>query len=332
MKMSRRYAIVGIAAALAGCSGLGHEIEEHAERVPSLREHPLAGRTTVSIVDRSGSAHDLEQLTNDALTYWTANASEYAGFEVVFELTTDSPDLELVFLESRHELEGCREYATEHILGCAPLLEVGHRPERPVTVEVVAANRPYGDIRLTVKHELGHTLGLTHDDEPAHIMSNNIEDRLPEYDRRQRVLVAMENAWNGRNAGTRRYNRAIEYWNAGEHTAATAEFEASAHRYRLVGTSVDTAAELTDGFDGMDRPETVDRERLQRFFDQSREWLELAITRAEHMSAAAHASETGDRPAARDRLAAAEEAGERLQTISFPAPADIAHSLGLLRN
>jgi hypothetical protein len=331
MELSRRHAIAGVAVALAGCSTVEREIQERAAGVRAADGHPLSGTTTVSIVDRSRGRHDIERLTREALTYWTANAAEYAGFEVAFEIVTESPDIELVFLASRDELQGCRDHASQELLGCAPLLEADHRPERPVTVEVVAGDRPTDDVRVTVKHELGHALGLGHDDEPAHLMSNDIADRLPEYTRRREILESIENAWNGRNDGTRRYNQAIEHWNNDEYQAAEAGFGMAAERYRPVVASIETAAELEEGFDGMDRPETVDRETLRLYFDQSREWIDLAITRAERMAAAASAYEGGNVSRARDRAAAAREITDSLRSVAFPAPAEIARALGLLQ-
>ena len=328
MKLSRRHAMAGGAVALAGCSG----IEERADEIRSARGHPLSGTVGVSIVDRSRSGHDLERLTTDALTYWTANADEFLDFSVTFELTSTSPDVELTFLADAAELEGCEGYATEEVLGCAPLLEEGHRPERPVTIEVVAGVRPSGEIRITTKHELGHALGLTHDDEPAYIMSNDVEDRLPEYTVRTEILQSIENAWNGRNAATRRYNRAIERWNGGEYGAAASGFESSAERYRAVLASVETAAELETEFDGMARPETVDRETLRTQFGRIREWIDLAITRSEPMAEAATERETGDVSTAREKAAEAEAADEELASVGFPALADTARTLGLVRH
>ncbi len=327
MELSRRHALAGAAVALAGCS----EIEERADGIRSSRGHPLSGTTSVSIVDRSHSGHDLQRLTTEALTYWTANAEEFLDFSVTFELASASPDLEVVFLADAAELEGCAEHATEEILGCAPLLEEGHRPERPVTIEVVAGDRPHGEVRITTKHELGHALGLTHDDEPAYVMSNDIEDRLPEYDRRTEILNSIENAWTGRNAGTRRYNRAVERWNDGEYGAAASGFDSSAERYRVVVASVETAAELETGFDGMNRPETVDRGALRTHFERIREWIEPAKTRSERMAEAASARERGDVSTAQERIAEAETATEELDEIDFPAPADAARALGLVR-
>lgn len=332
MELTRRHALAGVALALAGCSGVETEVQERAERFGSFRGHPLSGSTTLSIVDESESHHDLERLTREALRYWTANAADYAGFGVSFELTASDSDIELVFLENRNDLRGCREHASQGVLGCAPLLKNGHRPTRPITVEVVVAERPYGDILVTVKHELGHTLGLTHDDEPANIMSNDIEDRLPEYARRTEILDLTEKAWNDRNDAKRVYNRSIERWNDGEYDTASSGFTSAAKAYRAVSPSIAAAADLEAGFEGMIRPETVDREVLRLYFDRMSEWVELGITRSELMAEAASARDTGDVSTARARMSAAEERSETLRTMRFPSPADVARALGLLHS
>lgn len=331
MKLSRRHAIAGAAVALAGCSGMQMGFEEQADGVRTLIGHPLAGTTTISVVDRSDSDHDIRALATEAAEFWTDHAEEYADVDVTFEIDDGSSDIELVFLGDRTELEGCQEHASRDILGCAPLLKPGHRPDRPVTVEIVAAGQPYGDVLITTKHELGHTLGLGHDDDPSYIMSNDVEDRLPEYDRRKEILESIENAWNGRNSGTREYNRAIDRWNDGEYTEAVTRFEASRERYEISIASIDTASELEVGFDGMIRPETVDREALRDQFDRAYEWITLAVERSEQTAESAAARADGDGSKARARLEAAEETFEKLQTIDFPAPIDVARALGLVR-
>jgi hypothetical protein len=333
MELSRRHAITGVALALAGCSEVRSDVESRADGVLAGGEHPLAGVTTIAVVDGSESDHDLEALTQDAAAYWSEHAAEYADVDVSFRLSEEgTADVELVFLDSRTELEGCREHSSAEILGCAPLLTAEHRPERPITVEVVAADRPPGDVRITIQHELGHTLGLDHDDEPAHIMSNDIEDRLPEYERRGEILESFENAWVGRNAGTREYNRGINRWNDGEYGTAVSIFESAADRYRTAGASIETAVELERGFDGMRRPETVDRDRLRSAFESAREWIDLAAERADRMAASAEARDDGDASTARERHEAADDALSELRAIEFPAPVDVAGALGLLRD
>lgn len=332
MKLSRRHAIVGATVALAGCSEMGAEIEERAADVRALGGHPLAGTATISVVDRTDSDYDLRSLAAEAAAYWTEHAVEYADVEASFAIVDDSSDIELVFLGDRADLEGCQEHASEEVLGCAPLLKPGHRPERPITLEVVVSGQSYGDVLVTTKHELGHALGLGHDDDPAHIMSNDIEDRLPEYDRRQAILDSIESAWSNRNSATREYNRAIDRWNDEEYAEAVPKFESSADRYRGSIPFIDTASELEEGFDGMRRPETVDRETLRDQFERAHEWVTLAIERSEQMTESAVDLTEGDGSKAHARWEAAEATFERLQTIEFPAPIDVARALGLVRD
>ena len=332
MELSRRRAIAGAAVALAGCSGVRNEVDERADTVLGPNEHPFAGTTTVAVEDRSGSDHDVSALAATAAAYWNEHAVEYAGFDVSFGVGGGSPDVELVFLDRRAELEGCQEHASAEVLGCAPLLRAEHRPERPVTVEVVATGRPYGDVLITAKHELGHALGLGHDDEPSHIMSDSIEDRLPAYERRVDLLDAFGNAWAGRNAGSRQYGRAVERWNDRRYAESVSVFEASAERYRDAAESVATAGELATAFEGMERPETVDQEGLRESVGSAGEWVDLAVERSTLMAEAASARADGDGGTAKEYRRDADDASAALRDAEFPAPIVVADALGLGRN
>lgn len=330
MQLRRRQAIVGVAVALAGCSSVRTEIGERADGVAPGGGHPLAGTTTVSIVDQSGADHDFQAIVADALEYWTANASQYADVDVTFEFADRAPDVEIVFLADRLELEGCQEHASEDILGCAPLLRAEHRPERPITVEVVAGGRPSGEVEITTKHELGHVVGLGHDDEPARIMSNDIEDRLPKYERRTDIFESFKNAWNGRSSATREYNGALNRWTDREYDDAVSGFATAAEEYRTAVASVETAIELEAGLDGMARPDTVDRGTLLVQLRRSRRWLVLASERADLMSDSAAARRDGDPERASETYDAAERTLAEMRDIEFPAPVDVAGSLGLV--
>jgi tetratricopeptide (TPR) repeat protein len=326
--MRRRTVLAGAAAALAGCA----TVEETVEEAAGPDGHPLAGEATVAVVDRSDSDHDLGALADEAMAFWSDSAARYAGFEVTFRRADEEPpDVEIEFLNGREDLDGCREYSSEEVLGCAPLVREGDRIDRPLTAEVVARRRPYGDVLTTTQHELGHILGLGHDDEPAYIMSNRIEDRLPEYEHRIEVLEAYQAAWETRNEGTRAYNEGIGRWNDGEYEAAIPRFERARERYAAIVDHVAAAEAAAGAFDEMNRPDTVDRPRLEDVFETLRKVADLSVTAAESMQAAAEAAADGNRQRARDRRADADEALEELSSIDAPTPADAGRALGLVR-
>ena len=149
-----------------GCLGLA---------APGSSGHPLAGTTqTVRVADNSDGPHDVEENARQALSYWEANAEEYAGFEVGFELDGSADaDLVIAYGDDPRGCENVPEYSSR-VLGCAPLLREGTRVPQPITARVVAAARPPGSIRVTTQHELGHMLGLTHDDPPGYVMETNL--------------------------------------------------------------------------------------------------------------------------------------------------------------
>lgn len=326
MDVRRRSVLVGAAAALAGCS----TIEGLARDVARPDTHPLEGTNAVEIVDRSKGDHDLEALTREALAFWNENAPQYAGFEVDFRLTANEPDVEIAYVDTREDLRGCREHASEQVLGCAPLLRTGNRLNRPATVEVVATDRPYGDVLITTKHELGHTLGLDHDDEPAYIMSNRIEDRLPGYQDRVAVLDASERALKRRNEATGTYNDGIRAWNDRDYGRAAGLFDESGGQYRTVLEEVEAAREHARALEDIERPDTVDLEALRDHFDRAERNVELTAEAASEMAAASRAADRGDALEARDRRNRANELLDEAREVGFPSPASVAVSLGLI--
>ena len=328
MAVRRRELLAGAAVALAGCA----DAREFAEDNAPLG-HPLAGETTVAVVNRSRATHDLAALTDEALAFWNENAPRYAGFEVTFERVDPdaSPDVEIEFLNDRSELDGCQEHSSDNVLGCAPLIREGNRVDRPAVAEVVATDRPYGEVLATTQHELGHMLGLGHDDEPAYIMSNRIQDRLPEYESRVAVLEAFQAGWDARNDGTRTYNEGIQYWNDGEYERAVEPFARAADRYRSIHEHVATAEEAATAFEKMNRPETVDRERLAGYFETTRTLTDMLVQVAEDMRAAAEARADGNIRRARERQESAKETLQEVQSRDAPTPADVGRALGLVR-
>lgn len=138
-----------------------------AEGAVAPRENPYGeGTLTVAVSNEVNDSRDFAPLVRGALDFWEANDRRYVGYEVDYRVVADAESADVVvrFVES---VEECgRE---DHVAGCAPLV-TGGPVDRPVTVRVRGG---FSDdsTTLVLQHELGHTLGLGHDDEPQSVMS-----------------------------------------------------------------------------------------------------------------------------------------------------------------
>lgn len=110
-----------------------------------------------------------------ALAYWENNTSEtYAGYPIEYDLSpnTDDPDIIIRWVD---DIENCGEHTEIELAGCAPL--VNESTETPDTVVIrIESGYSRDHTRETIIHELGHTLGLTHDDEPQDVMAVEYDD------------------------------------------------------------------------------------------------------------------------------------------------------------
>jgi len=134
------------------------------------RENPYGEETlTVALDARNVSeGRDVRPVVREALAYWEANADRYAGYPIEYELLdgSDTSDADVV-VRFVTEIRDCGH--EQQVAGCAPYVTDGPVP-RPAVVRVQTG---YDDdsTRLILEHELGHTLGLGHDDAPSRVMS-----------------------------------------------------------------------------------------------------------------------------------------------------------------
>jgi len=91
----RRRAFVAAGGASLLAAAAGCTVPEVApEPGDGTERHPFAGTTvTVAIENRSTTDHDIERNAREALTFWEAESSTYAGFDVTCSVraTTTSP-------------------------------------------------------------------------------------------------------------------------------------------------------------------------------------------------------------------------------------------------
>jgi uncharacterized protein YceK len=194
MPASSRAVLVALAAVvvLAGCGGVVDSPSPTAGDPPAGTDAPTAAATTpddgatavatdrrttaataespwgdtvVVGVDGSGT-RDYASLVRRATAYWEANDSRYLGYEIDYVVRPDAaaPDLVVRFVDDVPDCNGRGD-----AVGCAPLVTDARQITRPETVYVQTGLSDRSTVLVTA-HELGHTLGLTHDDPPADVM------------------------------------------------------------------------------------------------------------------------------------------------------------------
>ncbi len=106
-----------------------------------------------------------------AFDYWEANSMEYSGYPIVYEFEPDETDPDVI-LEFTNNISVCGSTWNPRTIGCAPVVTSPYFG--PLEVSIKSSYDPAAT-EWILKHELGHTLGLEHGDDPEDIM----EDTLP---------------------------------------------------------------------------------------------------------------------------------------------------------
>jgi len=308
---------------LAGCTAID---------VPgAAQSHPFADSTLgVRIENRGETDHDIEANAREALAFWEAEHSQHLDFSVGFEIVEESPDIVLAYVETPEDCTDVENYS-EDVLGCAPLLRPGHRVSRPVTAYVVAADRPFGSVRTTAKHEIGHVLGLDHDDEPREIMSNRPEDRIRLFTVRIDIWEATLAAHADHNTATRELNEGIGSWNGDRYAEAADRFAAAETAFKAASDEIQTARDRLTGLD-TDLPlETVDYETLTPDLEARADRLAVGSEISEIMQEASQTAADGRESAARGRLSEVNELLDAFRAIGWAEIRTVAVALGLVR-
>jgi hypothetical protein len=130
---------------------------------------------TINVSYAGGDAdRDYGPIVRAAADYWTEHSDRYAGFPVTFRVIEgrEAADVHVRFVE---RIDDCGTHDADATAGCAPILTEPGQVDRPVDVRVRTDFSDASTVAV-LKHEFGHTLGLTHADEPRDVMRS--EGRL----------------------------------------------------------------------------------------------------------------------------------------------------------
>ncbi|KAB1193034.1 matrixin [Haloferax sp. MBLA0076] len=134
---------------------------------PASGYGPWGSDPVIIEVRAPNDGRDYETLVREATVFWERNDARYLGYEVEYAVSSDvrNPDIILQFSDTIPECSGQAD-----AVGCAPYITDASQIDRPETVYVKTGFGDDSTVEI-VEHELGHTLGLAHGDEPADLMN-----------------------------------------------------------------------------------------------------------------------------------------------------------------
>ena len=343
--LPRRMFLVSGAVVFAGCVGgssNGDEPSGTATPSPTPAPSPTPTRTqtptpqpshpyenhapSVNIQDDSDADFDVESVATEALEYWVESASRYVGFDFDYEKSgRDSADLTIEYTDESRQ---CGKHVSEErILGCAPLLRDGDSGDR-VSLWVVVDDRPRGRVVTTTKHELGHVLGLTHDDGPAEIMSTDPSDRIPLYEKRiefwERFAELRADSIDARSA----HNQALEYWNRERVDESEEKYNLARMRYSILLDELDEASSTLDTLIA-EAGDDLASDSLEELYHSSVLETQYELEAVEYMLEAIDAYNSGSYRRHSTAIEKANEALDKSDRYRFATVNEIGVSLGL---
>lgn len=243
LQLSSGAAVAGFSGCIANSDASSSEAQTGEDGEATDEANPWGkGTLTVGLEQHVSARHDIQEIIEESLSYWEENSSIYAGYPISYKYrpNSDDPDIKILLVDA---ITDCGEHSGGEVAGCAPLVRTG-RPES-AEVRIVDGYR-YEWMLTTLIHEIGHTLGLDHDAEPAHIMSNQIEDRIPDYNQRREAIETYSDSSKDYAEAMGDWSDAMDAWNEQEFSATSRLASNALEHLEMTLEKVSSAKSIAD--------------------------------------------------------------------------------------
>ena len=216
----------------------------------------------MGITDTTNRNRSYASLVSEALGYWETQSAAHGAYSADYTLRPNAsdPDIEVRFVS---DIEVCGYASSELAVGCAPILD-GDDYQRTTTAVRIEGDLNDSSTVLTLKHEFGHTLGLSHGyNDTLPFMNASVDtSRQPMTD-----AVNKTNPWgtdsldvyvnytgtvhgSERDAYATEVREGLEYWNGGAEGYAPENLTLTVTRNESAADIVVKFADSVDTDDG----------------------------------------------------------------------------------